>query len=146
LYGNRTTGYWDNVAATGSHGAAQKLLIPAGPYVGQPMMDHYAAGNCGVNPCGLFNNNIDLVSMNAAEDAANTARSNASLPVVIFSIGLGGAADVFPGDFLQHVSNTQDSDLYNTNQPSGKYIFVTGAGQLGSAFQQVASFVQRLSS
>jgi hypothetical protein len=66
--------------------------------------------------------------------------------VVIFSIGLGGAADVFPGDFLEHVSNTQDSDLYNTNQPSGKYIFVNGAGGLGSAFQEVASFVQRLSS
>jgi Mg-chelatase subunit ChlD len=145
-YGNKTTGYWDNIASTSSHAAAQKLLIPAGPYVGLPMLDHYASGNCGVNPCGLFNNNIDLASMNAAEDAANRARSNGALPVVIFSIGLGGAADVFPGDFLDHVSNTQGSDLYNTNQPSGKYIFVTGAGQLGSAFQQVASFVQRLSS
>jgi hypothetical protein len=121
-YGSKTTGYWDNVAATAYHGAAQKVLIPAGPYVGQPMLDHYASGTCGVNPCGLFNNNIDLVSMNAAEDAANRARSNAALPVVIFSIGLGGAADVFPGDFLEHVSNTQNSDLYNTNQPSGKYI------------------------
>jgi Mg-chelatase subunit ChlD len=145
-YGNKTTGYWDSVAAGGGHGAALKLLIPAGPYVGKPMLDHYDTGTCGINPCGLFNNNIDLASMNAAEDAANTARSNAALPVVIFSIGLGGAADVFPGDFLKHVSNTQDSDLYNSSQPSGKYIFVTGAGQLGSAFQQVASFVQRLSS
>jgi Flp pilus assembly protein TadG len=148
LYGNRTTGYWDNVAATGSHAASQKLLITVGPYLGNAMMDHYAAGACGTfgNPCGLFNNNIDLASMNAAEDAANRARSNAALPVVIFSIGLGGAQDSFPDDFLKHVANTQDSDLYNTNQPSGKYIFVNGAGQLGSAFQEVASFVQRLSS
>jgi Mg-chelatase subunit ChlD len=145
-YGNKTTGYWDSVAANGSHGAAQKLLIPAGPYVGQPMLDHYDTGNCGLNPCGLFNNNIDIASMNAAEDAALRARSNGALPVVIFCIGLGGAADVFPGDFLKHVANTQDSDRYNVNQPSGKYIFVTGKGQLGSAFQQVASFVQRLSS
>jgi Mg-chelatase subunit ChlD len=149
LYGNKTTGYWDSVVATGSHAAAAKLLITVGPYANLgAMMDHYATGTCGTfgNPCGLFNNNIDLASMNAAEDAAKTARSNVALPVVIFSIGLGGATDVFPDDFLKHVANTQDSDMYNVNQPSGKYIFVTDKGQLGSAFQQVSSFVQRLSS
>jgi Flp pilus assembly protein TadG len=149
LYGNKTNGYWDNVAATGSHAAAQMLLIPAGPYVGKTMMDHYAIGTCGAfgNPCGLFNNNIDLASMNAAEDAAYRARSDASTHVIVMAIGLGGAADAFPGDFLQHVANTQDSDLFGSHstEPSGNYVYVTGPGQLGDAFQQIASYVQRLS-
>jgi hypothetical protein len=63
------------------------------------------------------------------------------------AIGLGGAADAFPGDFLQHVANTQDSDLFGSHstEPSGNYVYVTGPGQLGDAFQQIASYVQRLS-
>jgi Flp pilus assembly protein TadG len=144
FYGNKTTGYWDNVSATSTHAAAQKLLIPTGPYANQVMLDHYAPGTCGLNVCGLFNNNIDLASMNAAEDAALAARNDVNIPITIFSIGLGGAADVFPGDFLDHVANTQSSDLYDSARPSGKYVFVTGAGQLGAAFLEVASYVQRL--
>ena len=137
-YGNKTTGYWDSYMQ----------FIPSGPYAGNVMMDYYLSGTCGINPCGLFQNDIDLKSMNAAEDAAFRARSNPALPVVIFAIGLGGAADQFPGQFLDHVANTQNSDLHylHQNEPSGQYIFVTGKGQLGTAFQQVASFVQRLSS
>ena len=84
--------------------------------------------------------------MNAAESAANRARSDAALPIVIFAIGLGGAADSAPEAFMLHVANDQTSDTYHSNQPAGTYIYVTGAGQLGSAFQEVASFVLRLSS
>jgi hypothetical protein len=84
--------------------------------------------------------------MNAAEDAAYKARSDVNTHVIIMAIGLGGAADAFPGQFLEHVANTQNSDLFasHSTETSGKYVYVTGAGQLGDAFQQIASYVQRL--
>jgi len=146
-YGNATTGYWDSAAGT------TKQIINVGPYSGKVMIDFYQSGSCtdsygNSNPCGLFNNNIDLASMNAAESAATSARTDANVPVIIFSIGLGGAADAFPGQFLEHVSNTTTSDLHSSHlsEPSGQYIYVTGKGQLTGAFQQIASFVLRLSS
>jgi hypothetical protein len=139
-YGNKTTGYWDTAAGV------TMLTIPSGPYAGKVMLDHYATGTCGSNPCGLFNNNIDLKSMNAAEDAAFRARTDATAHTIIMAIGLGGAADQFPGQFLDHVANTQNSDLYasHSTEPSGQFVYVTGPGQLGDAFQQIASYVQRL--
>ena len=80
--------------------------------------------------------------------AATAARQDATVPVIIFSIGLGGAADAFPGAFLEHVSNTTTSDLHSSHltEPSGQYIYVTGKGQLAGAFEQIASFVLRLTS
>jgi hypothetical protein len=141
-YGNKTTGYWDSAAG------ATILKIPAGPYLNQAMLDHYSPGTCSGIPCGLYDNHIDLASMNAAEDAAYRARTDATFPIMIFSIGLGGAQDAAPLAFLDHLSNTVNSDLHlsHMNEPSGQFIFVTGPGRLGSAFQQIASYVQRLSS
>ena len=99
------------------------------------MLDHYSPGTCGTSPntyfCGLFDNNIDIASMNAAESAATRARTDATLPVVIFSIGLGGAGDKAPDAFLQHVANDQRSDTHSTTQPTGTYIYVTGTGPIG---------------
>jgi hypothetical protein len=136
-YGNSTAGYWSS-----------NFKYPTvAPFAVFPMLDYYATGTDPIgNPDGLFQNNIDIASMNAAEDAANTARNNAAFPILIFCIGLGGAQDVFPGAFLQHVANTSQSDLHNNSQPTGQYIYVTGPSQLGSAFQAVASYVQRLTS
>ena len=133
---NSTSGFWDN---TSLYGGAQILTIPSGPYQGKPMLDSYTS---------LYNNDIDLASMNAAESAAYRARSDSTVPIVIFAIGLGGATDSAPDQFLQHVANTLDSSVHSSHasEPTGKYIYVTGAGQLGAAFQEVASFVQRLSS
>jgi Flp pilus assembly protein TadG len=137
-YGNVTTGYWSSNFVYPTVGPFKTL---------GPMLDYYATGTDPVgNPNGLFQNNVDIASMNAAEAAANTARTNANFPILIFSIGLGGAQDIFPGAFLEHVANTTTSDLYNVSQPSGQYIYVTGPSQLGSAFQSVASYVQRLTS
>ncbi len=82
--------------------------------------------------------------MNAAESAATAARTNSAFSILIMSIGLGGAADSFPTAFLDHVSNDIDSDTHSTSQPTGQFIEVTGPGQLGSAFQSIASYVQRL--
>ena len=84
--------------------------------------------------------------MNAAEDAAYRARSDVTYHVMVMAIGLGGASDSAPQQFLEHVANTQNSDLFgsHTTEPQGQYVYVTGPGQLGDAFQQIASFVQRL--
>ena len=136
-YGNATTGYWSSYFVYPT--------VP--PFTTHPMLDYYDTGTDPVgNPNGLFQNNIDIASMNAAESAANTARSNANFPILIFSIGLGGAQDIFPGAFLDHVANSSTSDTHSNTQPTGQYIYVTGPSQLGSAFQSVASFVQRLTS
>ena len=146
-YGNATSGYWDNAT---SPFTATILKIPgsspSSPYATRIMLDHYSTGSCAGNPCGLFDNNIDLASMNAAENAAFSARSDSTYHVVMMAIALGGASDSPPQQFLEHVANTITSDLHasHTAEPTGKYVFVTGPGQLGDAFQQIASYVQRL--
>jgi len=153
VYGNSTTGYWDNAATVPGCGNTNFIKISgavsaANPYGGKPLLDHYTAGAASSgSPCGLLDNNIDLASANAAEDAAYRARTDGTYPVTVFSIGLGGAADIAPPQFLKHVANTIDSDLKasHSNEPIGKYIFVNGPGQLGAAFQEIASYVQRLS-
>jgi Flp pilus assembly protein TadG len=151
-YGNSTDGYW-----TTATGAAIRFIL-TGPYTGKPLLDHYSPGTCGGGACGLYDNNIDLASMNAAESAASRARQATvitptggtaetnTVPIIVFCIGLGGATDAAPDQFLQHVANTPQSDLFDRTQPSGNYIYVTGAGQLGTAFNAIASFVLRLSS
>jgi Flp pilus assembly protein TadG len=172
-FGNATTGYWDTASGMTNR------LITVPPYSGQKMLDYYAAGACGAADCGLYNNNIDLSSMNAAESAATAARSGialtpantssayfsqaifgpggaAALPdtvpvnmkIIVFCIGLGGATDAAPGQFLEHLANTLNSDQHSshTSDPTGDYIYVTGPNQLGSAFHEIASFVLRLSS
>jgi Flp pilus assembly protein TadG len=136
-YGNSTTGYWDSYFV--------KPNVTGWPFNSYPTIDYYATGNDAQgNPNGLFQNNIDIASMNAAESAATSARTNSAFSILIMAIGLGGAADSFPTSFLDHVSNDTDSDVHSTSQPTGQFIEVTGPGQLGSAFQSIASYVQRL--
>jgi hypothetical protein len=109
----------------------------------------------------LFDNNIDLASMNAAESVATAARTATALvppgggpadptpvQIIMFCIGLANTPDSFPDQFLHHIANDTSSDLFVAApaQLTGTSITVTGPGQLGAAFQQIASFVLRLSS
>jgi Flp pilus assembly protein TadG len=155
MYGNSTSGYWDNAttaAATCNTSTIVKVVAgtasKTNPYPGKVLLDHYSAGGTTSNPCGLFDNNIDIASMNAAEDAAFRARTDATVPVIIFTIGLGGASDQMPDQFLKHVANSIDSDVHSshTAEPTGQYIFSPTASQLSTAFLTIASYVQRLSS
>ncbi len=113
----------------------------------------------------LTGNNLifHYAARNAADEAAQTARSNANIPVTIFGVGLGGTSQAPPGyDFMQRIANDPNPDLYNspalypacsaettcqhwTNQPQGTFIFSSSPSQLNRVFLTMASQILRLS-
>ena len=122
----------------------------------------------GSNPntfTAMTGNNLifHLAARNAADSAAFQARSNATLPVTIFGVGLGGTSQAPPGyDFMQRITNDPNGDLYNTpalylpcaqestcttvsTQPQGKFIFSSNPSQLQQVFITMASQILRLS-
>jgi Flp pilus assembly protein TadG len=91
---------------------------------------------------------IRVAAANATINVAGMARGDATTPVTIFSIGLGGNSAP-PGipldvDLLNRVSNTVASPSHDPTQPIGKTFITPGAGGLQDAFDQVASEVLRL--
>ncbi len=117
------------------------------------------------NGTSLSGNNLifHLAARNAADSAANQARTNATLPVTIFGVGLGGTSKAPPGyDFMQRITNDPNGDLYNSpalypacsqettcahfpSQPQGAFIFSSDPTQLGQVFLAMASQILRLS-
>lgn len=102
-------------------------------------------------------------ALNATDHAAYRARTNATLPVHFFAIGLGGQSGN-PPDYvlLQRIANDPAGDNYNSparygpcsqspncatysNQPQGTFIFSASAGSLSQAFLKISSEVLRLS-
>jgi hypothetical protein len=101
--------------------------------------------------------------LNATDNAAYNARTNATLPVYVFTIGLGGN-DGNPPDpvLLQRMANDPSEDQFNNppvypacsteatcvnypNQPQGQFIYAPSASQLGQAFLAISSQILRLS-
>ena len=122
LYGNRTnTGY------------KPVNLISGGPYD------------------GFLNSNDQPTRLNAAINALDHAavrmrnkELNPNMPVQVFCIGLGGAGAA-EHELLKRIANTADSTSYNSNAPTGEYIFAPSPAQLMAAFQKVGSETLRLS-
>jgi Flp pilus assembly protein TadG len=102
-------------------------------------------------------------SLNAADNAAYRARSNATLPAYFFVIGLGGT-DTNPPNYvlMQRIANDPNGDNYNSpplysacsgetncttysNQPQGTFIFSSSPSSLAQAFLSISSEVLRLS-
>ena len=100
---------------------------------------------------------------NATDNAAYRARTNATLPVYFFGIGLGGTSSN-PPDYvlMQRLANDPNGDNYNTpakyqacsletncatyaNQPQGTFIFSANSASLSQAFLKISSEVLRLS-
>jgi Flp pilus assembly protein TadG len=116
------------------------------------------------NGTPLSGNNLifHYAARNAADEAAQQARSNATLPVTIFGVGLGGTSLAPPGyDFMQRITNDSNADLYNNpplypacstettcaswpSQPQGTFIFSTSPSQLSDVFLQMSSQILRL--
>jgi Flp pilus assembly protein TadG len=112
----------------------------------------------------LTGNNLifHYAARNAADEAAQTARSNATIPATIFGVGLGGTSLAPPGyDFMQRITNDPNADLYNNpplypacstettcaswpSQPQGTFIFSTSPSQLSDVFLQMSSQILRL--
>ncbi len=101
--------------------------------------------------------------LNATDNAAYRARSNATIPVYFFGIGLGGTSTSPPDyDFMQRLANDPNGDNYNNpplysacslepgcanypSQPQGTFIFSSSPGSLSQAFLAISSQVLRLS-
>jgi len=112
----------------------------------------------------LTGNNLifHLAARNAADSAANHARTNATIAATVFGIGLGGTSAAPPGyDFMQRITNDPNGDLYNspplypacsteplcttsTSQPQGVFIFSSDPTKLQQAFLAMASQILRL--
>ena len=115
----------------------------------------------------ILNNNwtnFHNAVMNATDNSAYLARSNTTLPVTIYAIGLGGNSTTGPPDpvLLQRMANDPNGDTFNatpqysacasetncetwSTQPQGKFIYSPNATSLGTAFNAIASQVLRLS-
>jgi hypothetical protein len=110
--------------------------------------------------------NYHAGALNATDDAAYSMRTNGTLPVTVYAIGLGGntANGSDPPDYilLQRVANDPNGDLYSgsslypkcsteptcityTTQPQGTFAFSTTKAGLAAAFGSIASQVLRLS-
>ncbi len=107
--------------------------------------------------------NAHAAALNAADNSAYNARTNVTLPVYVFAIGLGGN-DGNPPDpiLLQRMANDPNEDQFNnpptfsacsaeptcinySNQPQGTFIYSPTSAQLGQAFLAISSQILRLS-
>jgi Flp pilus assembly protein TadG len=88
-------------------------------------------------PMGIVN-----TALNTAMDGALQIRNDTTYKPVIYSIGLGNYVD---DDFMESVANDSRGSQYNSSKPTGLYIKAPTASQLGSAFQQIASQVLKIS-
>ena len=97
-------------------------------------------------------NNAQAMAMNAADSAATNIRNGAVDPVsrrsiqnvIIYSVGLGGAAYPASSEFLTRVSNDPNSPVYDSSKPSGRYLHAASMADLESMFNSVAEWIFRL--
>jgi len=101
--------------------------------------------------------------LNATDNAAKRARTNTTLPVHFFGIGLGGTSTSPPVYvMMQRMANDSNGDIFNNppvypscastpgcatnvNEPSGTFLFTTNPNLLGQAFLSLSSQILRLS-
>jgi Flp pilus assembly protein TadG len=119
----------------------------------------YTGAHIAANSYTTYHNAV----LNATDYAAYQARTNATIPVYFFGIGLGGTSSS-PPDYvlMQRLANDPNGDNYNTpplysacasetgcvtysNQPQGTFIFSSSPGSLSQAFLSISSQVLRLS-
>lgn len=91
--------------------------------------------------------------LNATDDAAYRARTNATLPVYVFTVGFTNSVDDV---LLQRMANdaswlptpvctSSGSCVSYSTQPQGKYVFAANTQELMQAFISLSSAVLRLS-
>ncbi len=86
--------------------------------------------------------NSDAISINAADDAARQIRQD---NIVIYTIGLDGNGGV-DSKWLEKVANDPAyPGTYVASQPAGRYYYSPNVGQLGAAFNSIASEILRIS-
>ena len=97
--------------------------------------------------------NAHAAALNATDDSAYRARTNATLPVYVFTVGFTNSVDDV---LLQRMANdpswltapvciNSGSCANYTTQPQGKYVFAANAQELIQAFMTLSSQALRLS-
>jgi Flp pilus assembly protein TadG len=107
--------------------------------------------------------NFHNAALNAADNAAYRARTNATIGVYFFGIGLGGSGTDTPDYILmQRMTNDPNPDNFNSpakyqacasetgcvtysNQNQGTFVFSSDASDLSRAFLSISSQILRLS-
>ena len=91
---------------------------------------------------------IRTIAANVTANVATAARQDATIPVKIFSIGLGGnsAPPAMPlnVDLLRRVANDPLSPAFTPTEPVGRAIIAPNGAQLLTAFEQVANEIFRI--
>ncbi len=100
-----------------------------------------AVARDGNNQIKFTSANSDAISKNAADDAARSIRNAGT---IIYTIGLDGDGGV-DNTLLRRIANDPASPIFNSSLPAGQYYYSPNAGQLGAAFNSIASEILRLS-
>lgn len=87
--------------------------------------------------------NIQNIAMNLADNAAQTARNNATLNIITFTLGLDGNGGV-DDTLLKRMANDNQSNIYDNTREAGEYVYAASAADLNAAFARIASEILRL--
>jgi len=86
---------------------------------------------------------LSKVAINLADNAATTIRSNTTLNVITFTLGLdgnGGVDDVL----LKRMANDPASNNFDNTKTEGVYVYAANSADLNAAFARIASEILRL--
>ncbi len=106
--------------------------------------------------------NVHGAALNLVDNAAYRSRTNATLPVHVFAVGLGGNGTPPDPVLLQRVANDPNADQFNSpstyvacpsapgcitynDQPQGTFVYAQTTATLGQAFLRISSQILRLS-
>ncbi len=123
-----------------------------------PMVDSHGVSVLGLNPIpswwgGFPRTSGDVVraiAANVALNMAEQARTDPTVPIKVFAIGLGGTEApprlTLDVDLLQRMANDPELPIgvFQEDQPVGRAIIAPDASQLQAAFEQVANEIYRL--
>ncbi len=118
----------------GTDGSSPRT-IPGWGGSGKPAMDGFA---------------LRAIASNLAINTGLRARTDAVVPVTIFTVGLGGTSNPpelpLDVDLLKRIANDPilGPGVHDPNQPIGKFFHAPTKQQLGAAFEMVKSEVHRL--
>jgi Flp pilus assembly protein TadG len=93
--------------------------------------------------------NVNRAARNLSEDMAAAARAEG---IYVFTLGLGehlthgtGPDNERGDELLKRMANTEDSDTYDSGQPTGAYCYAATEQDLKPCFSRLASQILRLS-
>lgn len=87
--------------------------------------------------------NLAAVATNLADNAATNVRSNTTLNVITYTIGLDGNGGV-DSVLLKRMANDTTANNYDNTKSAGLYVYAPNSADLNNAFARIASEILRL--